>query len=163
MSTQPPSLGPKKISFADRLLKEYILLDLKSETKEDAIRELAECLRGDANLLDFDRFVKDVFKREQSSSTGIGKGVAIPHARTDTVQDFIVAIGRKSPGIEFGAVDDKPVEILILMGTPLAKVNMYLKLLAHLTNLLKRPGFVEGLKTAADPDAVIALFRGLER
>jgi fructose-specific phosphotransferase system IIA component len=144
------------------LSEKYILLDLKSQTKDQAIREVAESLRGDPSLADFDRFLKDVFKREKDASTGIGKGIAIPHARTNTVKDFIVAIGRKSPGIDFASVDGTPVEILILMGAPLAQVHSYLKLLARLSHILKRPGFIEGIKKATDQKAVIEIFRTFE-
>ena len=162
MSDQSPSQR-KKLSFADRLSVEYINLNLKGSTKDDLIRELAECAKNNKNLINFDQFVSDVFKREQEASTGIGSGVAIPHARTNTVDDFIVAIGRKLPGIDFDAVDHKDVEIIILMGTPLEKIQQYLKLLAHLSNLLKRPGFIAGLKNAENPQDLIALFRSFER
>ncbi|MBN1902602.1 PTS sugar transporter subunit IIA [Candidatus Sumerlaeota bacterium] len=154
--------GKKIINFADRLHAEYIRLDLKSQSKDDAIRELADCLKENPNLVQFDRFLQDVFKREKEASTGIGNFVAIPHARTNSVKDFVVAIGRKTSGIEFESIDAKPVEIIILMGTPLEKVNLYLKLLAHLSHLLKRPGFIDGLKTAIDSQAVIDLFRKIE-
>jgi fructose-specific phosphotransferase system IIA component len=152
-----------RIGFADKLSEKYILLDMKSQTKDQAIRDLAESLRGNPSLLDFDRFLKDVYKREKDASTGIGKGIAIPHARTNTVKDFIVAIGRKSPGIDFASVDGKSVEILILMGAPLTGVNAYLKLLARLSHILKRPGFIDGIKKAADQKAVIEIFRTYEK
>lgn len=162
VAEQTNSHRKPRISFADRLSEKYILLDLKSQTKDQAIREVAESLRGDPSLADFDRFLKDVFKREKDASTGIGKGIAIPHARTNTVKDFIVAIGRKSPGIDFASVDGTPVEILILMGAPLAQVHSYLKLLARLSHILKRPGFIEGIKKATDQKAVIEIFRTFE-
>lgn len=162
MPMQNDSPGKKSINFADRLIPEYIRLDLKNRTKNEAISELSECLKPSADLLNYDQFLKDVFKREKEASTGIGNFVAIPHARTNSVRDFIVAIGRITPGIEFESVDGIPVEILILMGTPLEKVNLYLKLLAHLSHLLKRPGFIDSLKTARDSQAVIDLFRKFE-
>jgi len=163
MSSQPAPEGMKKISFGEKLKKNQILLDLKGESRDEIIRELAKCLKDNEKIVDFDGFLEHVFKRENEASTGIGNGVAIPHARTNRVSDFIVAIGRKSPGIDFQAVDGKPVEIVILMGTPLTKVNMYLKLLSHLSHLLKLPGFVDSLKRAPDPDAVIDTFLAHEK
>jgi len=162
VSEQSPSQR-KKLSFADRLSMECINLNLKCSTKDDAIRKLAQSIKSNEKIIDFDRFVSDVFKREKEASTGIGNGVAIPHARTNAVNDFIVAIGRNLPGIAFDAVDGKDVEIIILMGTPLQKIQQYLKLLAHLTNLLKRPGFISGLKNAKTPQELIALFRSFEK
>lgn len=163
MPTQNDSQSKKTINFADRLSPEYIRLDLKGQNKNEVIKELAECLKNSPDLLNWDQFLRDVFKREKEASTGIGNFVAIPHARTNNVKDFMVAIGRKTPGIDFESVDANPVEVIILMGTPLEKVNLYLKLLAHLSHLLKRPGFIEGLKTAKDPQSVIDLFRKIEK
>jgi len=148
----------KNICMAEKLSSQNIVLNLKSDNKTDLIKELAERLKGHPNLLNFNQFVKDIFKREEDTSTGVGDGIAIPHARTNAVNDFVVAIGRRQPGIDFNAVDGQPVEVVIMMGTSLERVSLYLRLLAHLSHLLKRPGFNEGLKTAATPQEVIDLF-----
>lgn len=148
----------KRICLAEKLSPQNIILELKSDNKTDLINELAERLKGQPSLLNFNQFVKDIFKREEDTSTGVGDGVAIPHARTNAVNDFVVAIGRRKPGIDFNAVDGQPVEVVIMMGTPLEKVSLYLRLLAHLSHLLKRPGFTEGLKNATTPQEIIDLF-----
>jgi len=145
--------------LCDYLSEEFVCLDLPAETKEEAIRHLAQMLKGNGNIIDFDGFLDDVFKREEQATTGIGNGVAIPHARTETVKDFVVAVGRAKNGIDFEAVDAKPVNLIILMGTPVAKVQSYLKLLAHLSLLLKGEGFVENLLAAPDAASIVELFR----
>lgn len=147
------------MKLSDRISEEVVCLDIKSSVKDEAIKELAELLRPSRYVTDFDAYLNDVFVREQLGTTGIGKGVAIPHARTDTVKDFVVAVGRSNEGLNFQAIDGQPVKLIILMGTPLGKVGEYLRILAHLSYLLKRGGFVESLMQVADKEAVVQLFR----
>ena len=148
--------------LSDNISEAVVCLTMQGSTKDKAIRELAELLRVSPQVRDFDTYVKDVFAREQMGTTGIGEGVAIPHARTDAVTDFVIAIGRSSKGIDFSAVDGAPVKLVILMGTPLGQVGEYLKILAHLCYLLKRKGFVESLLQARDQATVVELFRSNE-
>jgi len=148
--------------LSDHISEEVVCLYIKSSVKDEAIEELAELLRPSRDITDFDAYLKAVFEREQIGTTGIGKGVAIPHARTDTVSDFVVAVGRSANGVDFQAVDDQPVKLIILMGTPLGKIGEYLKILAHLSYLLKRGDFVESLMQAADEATVVELFRSNE-
>ena len=159
MSAQPSTPRPNKVTFGDKLTEDHITLDLKSQSRDDAIREIAHLLKDNEHVVDFDKYLKDVYKRESDASTGIGNGVAIPHARTKSVDDFICAIGRSSSGIDFSAIDGEPVNIIILMGTPLDRLNKYLKLLAHLSHLLKKPGFIQGLIEAPDPHSIIEHFK----
>ena len=140
------------------LSPERVCLDLKSEDKAGAIAEMAERLRGHSDVPDLDAFLQAVHAREAQSSTGIGRGLAIPHARTDTVRDFVAVVGRSSRGISFDAVDGEPVHLCILMGVPMAQVRDYLKLLAHLTLLLKQEGFVSRLLEAGDAQAIADAF-----
>ena len=152
-----------KVRITDTLSPDRIITDLKGNTKEEVIRELALLVKDDPGMGDYDKFVEDVFKREEDASTGIGHGIALPHARTNSVNDFIIAIGRKNDGVDFQAVDGKPAEIIILMGTPLTKISSYLKLLSHLTNLFKRPGFTDALRNAPNPEGIVEVFRQYEK
>ncbi len=148
--------------LSDSISEEFVCLELQHTTKAEAIKELAELLRTSRHLKDFDAYLKAVLEREEVGTTGIGDGIAIPHARTDTVVDFVVAVGRSTKGIEFDSVDGKPVNLMILMGTPLGKLGEYLRVLAHLCYLLKRKGFFESVMQAPDIAAVVKLFRSNE-
>ena len=134
-------------------------LDLRGTKKEEVIRNLADRLRERAQILDFDTFVSEVLNREKEFSTGIGDGIAIPHARTDAVTDFVVAVGRVPGGIQFDSIDHLSVDIVILMGTPAESKRTYLQFLATLNLLLKRGGIREALRAAKSPDEVIRIFR----
>lgn len=151
------------MKLSDHLKADYVNLELQSTNKEDAIRELAGLLKGSPDVANFDRYLADVFAREKEASTGIGRGAAIPHARTEAVKDFVVAVGRTAGPIEFSSIDGQPVRVIVLMGTPRAKVNLYLKLLAHLSHLMKTNGFLEALLSCPDAGALVDLFKSHER
>ncbi|MBU0571284.1 MAG: PTS sugar transporter subunit IIA [Candidatus Omnitrophica bacterium] len=149
--------GETKMKLKKYVTKDQMLLDLNSRTKEDAIKEMAELLRKSPAITNFDQFLLDVFARENLQTTGIGHGVAIPHARTNATEDFILAFGRSQAGIDFGSVDKTPVKLIFLMGTPKKEgLTDYLKILAQLSRLLKRPEFRESLLAAQDPEEILA-------
>jgi len=142
--------------------EELINLDLLSEQKDDAIRELVQLMENAEGMVDFERFLEDVFERERLGTTGIGDGIAIPHARTDAVDQLVIAIGRSARGVEFESLDGKKVNLLFLMGTPRGSVSHYLKILAQLTRLLKEGTFRDKLLEAQDKGTVVSLFREIE-
>ena len=100
-----------------------------------------------------------VFEWVKLETTGIGDEIAIPHARTDAVNQLIIAIGRSTNGVEFESLDGRKVKLLFLMGTPKGSVSHYLKMLAQLTRLLKREPFREKLLEAQDGETVVKLFK----
>ena len=142
--------------------EELINLDLLSEQKDDAIRELVQLMENAEGMVDFERFLEDVFERERLGTTGIGDEIAIPHARTDAVDQLVIAIGRSARGVEFESLDGKKVKLLFLMGTPRGSVSHYLKILAQLTRLLKEDAFRDKLLEARDKEKVVSLFREIE-
>jgi len=153
----------KTMKVVDFLTKDKILLDIKSKTKEEAIKEVASLLKSSKRIRDYEQFLKDIFERESLNTTGIGNAVAIPHARTDAVSDFVMAYGRAGEGIEFDSLDSKPVKFIFLMGTPKNKgLNDYLQLLAHLTRLLNKNDFQQALLKAGGPEEVVRLFASFE-
>lgn len=147
------------MKVGDYLREERLLLNLKAQDKEESIREIAALLKDAKEIVDFETFVKDVFEREKLATTGIGHGIAIPHARTNAVKDFVVAFGRSEAGVEFNSVDSKPAKLIFLLGTPKAKgLGDYLKLLARLTKLLKEESFRNLLVQATSPKEIIDKF-----
>jgi fructose PTS system EIIA component len=159
---ESPKPKAADVNIWNRLSNSLIILDLKNSDRDAAIIELSGCLKKSEGVIDYDKFLQDVFKRENDITTGIGNNIAIPHARTKMVKDFVIAIGRSNAGVDFHSVDGKPVNIIILMGAPLDKISSYLKILSHLSHLLKRPGFVDGLKNATDPESIINHFHKYE-
>jgi PTS system nitrogen regulatory IIA component len=150
------------VDVRDYIQKELVNLNLLSGEKEDAIREVAQLIQNTQEVVNFERFLEDVFEREKLGTTGIGDEIAIPHARTDSVDRLVIAIGRSTNGVEFESLDGRKVKLLFLMGTPKGSVSHYLKMLAQLTRLLKREPFREKLLEAQGGETVVKLFREIE-
>ena len=141
------------------LKDERIILDLKPGSKDKTIRRLAEVFRNQSEISDFDKFLSDVFEREELGTTGIGLGLALPHARTQAVNSFVIAIGRIDEGMDFNSLDGEPVKLIFLMGTPKEEVQGYLKILAHLTRILKKESFRASLLEAKTAQEIIDIFK----
>lgn len=154
--------GEPAMSIAELLSEGVVELSMKAPDKESAIRQLAEKLSTRSAVANPEAFLAAVFEREATQSTGIGYGVALPHARTDAVSSIVAAFGRFPEGVDFGAPDGKPATIVVLIGTPKAMLGTYLKLLARLTRLLKEARFRGTLLEAKTPEEVIAAFRNAE-
>jgi PTS system fructose-specific IIC component len=150
------------MKLCDYLSEQTVLPELKAGEKNQAIAELGEVLKSSDAVRDHEEFLGAVFSREMEGTTGIGGAVAIPHARTDSVTDFVAAAGRSPEGIDFQAVDGKPVHLVILMGIPTAKVKSYLKLLAHLSLLVKQKDFTQRLLEAQTAGDMLETFRSFE-
>ena len=147
-----------------RLKIKRVLLDLESRDKKRAVEELAATLKDAKEVVDFGAFLKEVFEREKLCSTGIGDGIALPHARTDAVKDFVIAFGRSGAGVEFDAIDGKPVKLIFLMGTPKEeKLGGYLRILAHLSRLLRSKSFRQSLLRAENAQTIIDAFNEAEK
>ncbi|MBN1808409.1 MAG: PTS sugar transporter subunit IIA [Planctomycetes bacterium] len=144
------------------LRPDRVKLTLEAVRKKEAIKEVASILDGDEAVLDREQFLKEIFQREKVETTGIGNGVAIPHARTDAVGDLVISVGRSADGVDFGAVDGKPVKLIFVMGTPKANVTKYLKLLAQLSRLVRSNGCVEKVLNAGTRQDVVDVFREAE-
>lgn len=145
------------------LREEHCILDLKSATKEGAIKELARCLSEcGTEVVDRETFVDDILKREKLGSTGIGFHLAIPHARTKAVNGFVIGVGRSKKGIDFDAVDEEKVNLIFLMGANPKELNRYLRLLAQLSRLIMDKSFRKKVMEAGTPAEVIRVFQSFE-
>ena len=143
-------------------LAEYLaaarVVDLKSRSKDAALMELVETLSGAAEVADRERLLHAVLEGEKIVSTGIGLGVAVPHAKIPEVSEFVVAYGRSREGIDFGSIDDRPVHHVVLIVGPPDRQQRYLQFLATVTLKLKQPELRKSLEEAAD---AAGLFRVL--
>ncbi|MDD5668931.1 MAG: PTS sugar transporter subunit IIA [Candidatus Omnitrophica bacterium] len=146
--------------LSDHLKKECCIMDLKAETVEGAIREISERLNG--MVLDRQTFVLDVLAREKLNSTGIGYGVAIPHARTNSVKNLVIGFGRAVRGIDFNAIDGQKVNFVFVMGAHPREIRQSLGVLSELSKLTLTQSFRDSLKAVTTSEEVIALFKSYE-
>lgn len=144
----------------DRILSEsHILTDMQSRRKFDAIRELAGILGKDDAIGDFKRFLANLIRREKQGSTGIGKGVAVPHVHEDSISRQVLAVGISRQGIEFNAIDGEPVHIIALLATPKRHHKQHMGLLAALSRMLQQGEVRSSLIEAPDAEKVLKIFK----
>ena len=93
----------------DYLKENMINLDLKAKTKNDVIKELMTSINNSEKITASEKALNALYAREELGTTGIGKGVAIPHAKTDAVTDLLVGFGISKEGINYGSIDEDPV------------------------------------------------------
>lgn len=154
----------KKIKLTEYLREDRILLEFKASNKKDAIKELLNLLKDSEEVKDIDIFLKDIMERESLSTSGIRDHIAFPHARSDSVQSFVMVFGRSSEGIDFAALDEKPAKLIFLIGNPKRKgQNEYLTILAHLARLLQKESFREVLLKVISPKELIEAFKKMEQ
>jgi len=136
--------------------EEAVSLDLASTSKDEVLRELAALLRLDAKAEAM--LFKMLKRRETLGSTGVGQGIAIPHCRSLVVNRLRVAFGRKAAGIDFKAIDDKPVHyFFLIVAPPLEVSNQYLPVLGKLAQFAKEPDVPGRLAALQTPRQLIEL------
>ena len=144
------------MQLRDFFSPDAIQLDLAAETKDEALKELVALLGLDEKSQGI--LFKMLKRRENLGSTGIGRRIAIPHCRSLVVNRLRVAFGRKTEGIDFDAIDKKPVQhIFLIVAPPLEVSNQYLPVLGKIAQFGKEPDVPERLSQIASADEVLAL------
>nr|WP_319490901.1 PTS sugar transporter subunit IIA [uncultured Desulfobacter sp.] len=141
------------MKISDILKLEAIIADLKANDKSEAIQELSQAVSPVAGAEPED-VAAVLLEREHLGSTGIGGGIAIPHGKLDTVKSIAVGFGRSIKGIEFNSLDKRPVHLFFLLLTPEHSTGGHLKVLAHISKLLKMNQFKERLLSAGSTEQI---------
>lgn len=140
-------------------IKSPLVHFLSTTSRDEAIAGLIDKLEKEQIVKDKEAFLSAILSREQLVSTGIGLGVAIPHAKLDSFDEFFIAIGiAAAPGIEWDSVDGLPVRLIFLIGGPAQEQSRYLKILSALTEAIRCDGFRHDLLFAHHPIDVVKLF-----
>lgn len=133
-------------------------LNVEAQNKADVFSRLTALLSQDGRLNDATEYLQNVKAREALTTTGIGFGIAIPHGKTDAVNDVSVAIARLRQPIDWEAMDGKPVDMVFQLAVPeTSQGDVHLKLLAALSRQLIHADFRAQIKQATSPDEVITL------
>ncbi|MGH7162167.1 MAG: PTS sugar transporter subunit IIA [Planctomycetota bacterium] len=144
---------------------ESVLCDLEAGDKEDALRQLVDALlaakaipsKPKAGLV-----LKEVVQRERQASTGIGRGIGIPHARSTHVKEIAVAIGRIPGGLDYGAIDGERVWVLILLVSPVAKTDEHLAVMKTIVRMARDPYHCKRLHACSTPQSFLDLIEELD-
>jgi fructose-specific phosphotransferase system IIA component len=132
---------------------------LKGTTKEEIITELVDILAAQGRLRDRNEVLRDVLQREKSMSTGMQHGIALPHAKTDGIDDIAVAVGIKREGIDFESMDGEKSRLFILVVSPRKTSGPHIQFLAAIGTVLKDDTIREEVINAGDKDQVVRLLQ----
>nr|WP_296006205.1 fructose-specific PTS transporter subunit EIIC [uncultured Blautia sp.] len=143
--------------ITDLLDKKSISLTAAPDSKQEALDEAIELIIKGGKIRDREAYRAQVYHREEEGSTGIGRGLAVPHGKCDAVVEPALAAMVIPQGVEFDALDQKPVQLLFLIAAPDTKENIHLKLLSRLSALLMDKAFAEQLKKASDTEEFLRL------
>ena len=143
----------------DFLSKKAIVTDLKSTKKKDVIKELVDVLinSGEIEKRCRNKLIDALLNRESLGSTAIGQGIAIPHAKSDCVNNLLAAFGLSKKGVDFDSLDGELAHIFFLLVAPQDSAGPHLKALARISRLLKDKYFRDTLRSCADDKDVIKI------
>jgi len=139
-----------------------VKVPLEGKDKNSVITELVDLLAGNGMLLDRDRALEAVMLREQTRSTGIGAGIAIPHGKCNAVKELVMAIGITGEPLDFESVDSKPVSIVILLVSPADQTGPHIQALARISRLMLDAEFKQQLEEADSAQQVYELLSSKE-
>jgi len=147
------------INILDYLDKETIVLGLKQKSKKSIISTILDHLIQKKKIAKEKKkeIVKAIFQREEMGSTAIGKHIAFPHARLNSVKDIIICLGISKEGVDFDSLDQEPVNIIAFLLSNQKEAGLHLKMLALLARMLRDKYLVQRLKNAKNEEEVLAL------
>jgi fructose PTS system EIIBC or EIIC component len=149
--------------ITELLTKETINLSLKSSQKSDVIEELVTVLDSAGKLTNRSEFKKAILKREEQSTTGIGEGIAIPHAKTKAVKQPAIVFGRSTSGVNYDSLDGQPAHLFFMIAATEGANNTHLEALARLSTILMKEEVREQLLTAKSKDDVINIINSYDQ
>lgn len=124
------------MKLTDVLLKDFIITELSGTTKEDCIRNMIDVLAEHKIITNREKIVQSVLEREEIMTTGVGNGIAIPHCKDDSIQNFAVALGITENRIDFDSIDNNPVHIIFLLVGPESQPGLHIKFLSRISRLM---------------------------
>ena len=151
------------MNILDILSPKAIKVPLVATDKKGAIDELIDMLAAGGMINGADALKKVVWEREQQRTTGIGEGLAIPHGKSNSSKNLVIAIGRPAEAIDFGAIDNKPVRLIVLLVSPPDKTSDHIQALGKISRLMADPKFRIAAYTAPSAEAMYQLFEKAEK
>ncbi|CAM3304881.1 MULTISPECIES: PTS fructose transporter subunit IIABC [Saccharibacillus] len=144
--------------ITDLMIEPVMIMDLRSATKEAVIDELIASLNASGRINDVSAFKQAILAREAQSSTGIGEGIAMPHAKTSAVNQPTIVFGKSTRGVNYESLDDQPAYFFFMIAVPEGESNLHLQALKVLSRMLLDADFLDRLRAVKTPGEVTALF-----
>ncbi|HEM4537402.1 TPA: PTS sugar transporter subunit IIA [Streptococcus suis] len=146
------------MKIQDVLRKDVMLLDLQATSKEAVIDEMIACLVDKGYVTDFDVFKTGIMNREAQTTTGLGDGIAMPHAKNAAVKEATVLFAKSNKGVDYASLDGQPTDLFFMIAAPEGANDTHLAALAELSKYLMKPGFADKLRGVSSPEEVISVF-----
>ncbi|MCK4025657.1 PTS fructose transporter subunit IIABC [Streptococcus iners] len=146
------------MKIQDVLRKDVMLLDLQATSKEAVIDEMIASLVEKGYVTDFDVFKTGIMNREAQTTTGLGDGIAMPHAKNAAVKEATVLFAKSNKGVDYASLDGQPTDLFFMIAAPEGANDTHLAALAELSKYLMKAGFADRLRAATNPEEVIAAF-----
>ncbi|HEM5325138.1 TPA: PTS sugar transporter subunit IIA [Streptococcus suis] len=146
------------MKIQDVLRKDVMLLDLQATSKEAVIDEMIASLVDKGYVTDFDVFKTGIMNREAQTTTGLGDGIAMPHAKNAAVKEATVLFAKSNKGVDYASLDGQPTDLFFMIAAPEGANDTHLAALAELSKYLMKPGFADKLRSVSSPEEVISVF-----
>lgn len=149
------------MDFGETLRTGCFCLNLSATTKQGVIEEMLDCLVQGGRVKDRAKALAAIVEREKKMSTGMSEGVAVPHGKTDVVDDLATAFGMKREGVDFQSFDGKPARIFVMTLSPLHRAGPHMQYLGEISKLLRQEAIRNALLAAGTQEDVVRILTGL--
>ncbi len=147
------------MKISDILSEKTVAVNLDCKDKDEAINKMIDLASKSGLMIDIEKVRKCVFDREKLVSTGVGKGFAIPHGKTDEIKDIVAAFAILKEPIDFDSIDLEPVKFIFLIVGKESLLNAHIKLLSRISRLMNKDDFRDKLAEAITSGDVLKLFK----
>ncbi len=152
------------MKLTDFIVEDAIITEIKATNKEAVIREMVSSLKDaqKINTKDVENIIKSLMKREELGSTGIGKGVAVPHTKHDCIKKIMGTIARSTQGVDFNALDGEPVHLFFLLLSPTDSAGTHLAALERISTVIRDNDFRRFMREANGKDGLVEILREVD-
>lgn len=151
------------MKISDILSTDVIAVNMDVADKEDSIKKVINLSAKSNKILDLDKVTKTIYEREKLVSTGVGKGFAIPHGKSDSISDVVAAFAITKEPIDFDSIDGEPVRFIFLLVGKENLLNTHIKLLSRISRLMNKDEFRDALLEAKTSEEVLKIFKDEEK
>lgn len=150
------------MKLVNYLRPEYIGIGIEARSKDDLIEKMVDLAAKNPKVYDKDKVFAAIIERERIMSTGVGKGFAIPHGKSDAVGEIVLAFGVTKEPVDYASMDNEPVSLVLLLVSRDQDVGLRLKLLSRASKVMNSDTAREAFLKATSPEEVMEIFRAEE-